>query len=136
MNKNTAWNFSDAWLLHAMLLACGGVHKPISLRQIIGCGDYINHSILEYSEIMSGLEKLIAAGYAEIRDNEINITNNALNELIPLLSGRPYASELTKAIENFLNKKDLTQYASVIIPSGLINEKAVRKAYADYFNKS
>lgn len=136
MNKNTAWNFSDAWLLHAMLVACSGVLKPISLRQIIGCGDYINHSILEYAEIKSGLEKLIAAGYAEIRDNEIYITDNALNELIPLLTEHSYAGILTKAIESFLNRKYFTQYGSVIIPSGLINEDTVRKAYTDYFNNN
>ncbi len=136
MNKEQGWNSSDAWLLHAMLLACGAAHRPISLRQIISCGDYINHSILNFSEIKSGLEKLISIHYAEITDNDIHITNNAINELIPVMSEYSYATELTKAFENFLNKKDLTQYGSVRISSDLINETTIRKAYSDYFNKN
>jgi hypothetical protein len=51
----------DVWLLHAIALAYapGGAR----LRDIIACGDYLNHAVFMFEEFQGGLGRLLAGGH-------------------------------------------------------------------------
>jgi hypothetical protein len=73
---------SDAWLLIS-LWACNG---PASLAKLQRMGDSFNHARFNEDEITEGMERLGAAGYAEMVDGLMNVT--------------PAGESLVRALEN------------------------------------
>jgi hypothetical protein len=57
--------WSDAWLLHAVMLAQGD-KACATLEEIIGAGDFINHAIFTCDELAGGFRRLEQAGFLEI----------------------------------------------------------------------
>jgi len=55
------FQWSDAWLLHAVCAAGGG--RATTLASVVAAGDYINHAVLTAAEIRGGVARLVAAGH-------------------------------------------------------------------------
>jgi hypothetical protein len=57
MNKlGIEYRWTDAWLLLAIIYESG--EKPVTLKDIVGAGDMINHAIFTDEEFESGLYRL------------------------------------------------------------------------------
>jgi hypothetical protein len=57
--------WSDAWLLHAVMLAQGD-KTCATVEDIIGAGDFINHAIFTCDELAGGFRRLEQVGFLEI----------------------------------------------------------------------
>lgn len=51
---------ADDWVLLAV--AAAGQRRPAGLRDIVSCGDYLNHSVFSFDEMQGGLARLLRAG--------------------------------------------------------------------------
>jgi hypothetical protein len=51
---------SDGWLLLSIIYAAGGTGAD--LRNVVSCGDYINHAIFTHSDVEEGINRLAGAG--------------------------------------------------------------------------
>jgi len=51
--------WSDAWVLLALIWA----RKPVGRKGIVATGDFLNHAIMNDSELEGGLRRLQSAGY-------------------------------------------------------------------------
>lgn len=67
---------SDGWLLLSIIYAAGGAGA--SLRNIVSCGDYINHAIFTYAEVAEGINRLIAAGAVAVEKGAFVPTKRVL----------------------------------------------------------
>jgi hypothetical protein len=70
---------SDAWLLLAIIYAAAD-KDGVSLDQIVGAGDFINHAIFTNDEMESGFYRLTRGGYVEEVDGNFRPTKLALNK--------------------------------------------------------
>jgi hypothetical protein len=66
--------WSDAWLLHAIMVAQSG-KAYASLEDIIGAGDFINHAIFSFDELTGGFRRLERAGFIEIDGARCKLTD-------------------------------------------------------------
>lgn len=55
------FQFSDTWLLHS-IFNTEKQDDGAAIKDIIAFSDYTNHSIMNYEEFISGVEKLISVG--------------------------------------------------------------------------
>lgn len=60
--KVKKYNYSDAWLLLAIIYASSG-ETEATLERIVAIGDAINHSIFNADELESGLARLTAGKF-------------------------------------------------------------------------
>jgi hypothetical protein len=77
MSKAIPFVWSDAWILHAILLAAKD--DEATLEDVIGAADGINHAILTFDEIDGGVARLSRAGLIAVR--------NARFQVLPALAG-------------------------------------------------
>jgi len=79
MPEETALTSSDAWLLHAVLLAGGS--GEVSLEDVVGVADMINHAILTFDEIDGGVARLSRSGLILVAKKRLQLTRKALRLL-------------------------------------------------------
>ena len=65
--------WTDAWLLHAILLAATQDGKA-SLDEVVGAADMIQHAMLTFDEIDGGVARLSRAGLIAITDKQFHLT--------------------------------------------------------------
>ena len=65
-------SYSDAWVFTSILLNHSS--RSVSLQQIVGTGDVINHAILTVDEINSGINLLLSAELIELKDKDVLLT--------------------------------------------------------------
>ena len=68
-----AW--TDAWLLHAILLAAE--NGQARLDEVIAAADMIQHAMLTFDEIDGGIARLSRAGLISIGDKQFHLTATA-----------------------------------------------------------
>lgn len=68
---------SDVWVLLSILLGGGQHETGATLHTIIRAGDAINHSILTYEELASGLNRLTAGDYIYEENEKFFATKKA-----------------------------------------------------------
>lgn len=73
---STGYNWSDAWLLLAIIYAGGG--GAANLERIIAAGDGINHAIFTRDELESGLARLTSGGYVEEEGGLFSATDKVM----------------------------------------------------------
>lgn len=61
------FTWSDAWLLFAVALAAR--RGQATLKDVISCGDAINHAVFTPAELRRGFAKLIASGHVTRGDS-------------------------------------------------------------------
>jgi hypothetical protein len=91
--------WSDAWLLQAIALAAE--KAPASLKDVIATGDAINHAIFTYTELQTGLAKLLAAGYIEHEYDRFRLSPTFVAEYVRLSKSRGIRGQY-QAIEKYL----------------------------------
>jgi len=64
--------WSDAWMFLAIGLA--NDKGPSSLARVIGAADAIQHAVMTWEEVDGGLFRLGKAGYVEVRDGKVSLT--------------------------------------------------------------
>jgi len=67
------FNSPDAWLLEAIKYA-DQKNKEASLIDVVATADYINHSIMTFSEFETGIKKLLAIGLIHEKENRFHTT--------------------------------------------------------------
>ena len=75
MNDTIPFAPSDAWLLHAILIAAKS--GAATLEDIVACADMINHSMLTFDEIDGGVARLSGAGLVSCEGKNVQITADA-----------------------------------------------------------
>jgi hypothetical protein len=106
--------YSDAWLLLGIIYASNYGKIDASLQMIIGCCDYIEHSIISYHELKGGFYRLIKNNY--IKD-------------IGDLSFKPSDDLLNKYNENIGNKKRTYVHKELEFITNLIGSKKNEQNY-------
>jgi hypothetical protein len=75
-NRSISYNWSDAWLLLAIINA--GKKGEATLGTIIAAGDGINFAVFKSKELESGLARLTNGGYVQAKNGIFFPTNIAL----------------------------------------------------------
>lgn len=99
MNSNTQLRWSDAWLLLAIHYAQERVLT--CLGAIVAAADYINHAVINYEELTSGLVRLEKAGLITVATDLRSVTCSAraLSIIQPVIERVRSAHETRKEIE-------------------------------------
>ena len=58
-----SWTLSDAWVLAAV--GAGRARQALTLREVIGVADWLNHAVLTEGEFTAAIGRLVAAGLVE-----------------------------------------------------------------------
>lgn len=93
------FTWSDAWLLFAVALAA--TSGKVTLKEVIACGDSINHAIFTPPELRRGFAKLIACGHVTQRGENFEVSAEVGDMLA--LAGRISMRTLQKQFEAFLS---------------------------------
>jgi hypothetical protein len=129
------FNYSDNWLCYAFFVPT----KPgvaVNLKDVIGFGDFIDHSIITYDEITTSLTKLLQTDVI-VRKDETYCTSDGFNKLWSQRLTAQKKKSISKEVaelQAFLN----THFTSVIlrdIPELIISEQAFRFAVDAYLKK-
>lgn len=99
MSEQEKLRWSDAWLLLAIYLSSQG--NRLGLRDVIAEADHINHAVLNYEELSSGLERLTQAGLVAVGDvsNDISCTARGKEIVAPLVVREKNMMELRRKLE-------------------------------------
>jgi hypothetical protein len=72
MSEAIPFASSDAWLLHAVLLAAK--EGEAALDEVVGTADMIQHAMLTFDEIDGGVARLSRAGLLAIKDKRFQLS--------------------------------------------------------------
>jgi hypothetical protein len=75
--NDTAFRWSDAWLLHAVAVADRG--DGADLADVIAAGDGINHALFTDGELHNGLRRLLDAALLERREQRLVLAGPAVD---------------------------------------------------------
>ena len=95
------FTWSDAWLLFAVALAA--TSGKVTLKDVIACGDGIQHAIFTPAELRRGFAKLIARGHITHHGENFDVSPE-VREILALTGQRRIAMlTLQKQFETFLS---------------------------------
>ncbi len=103
MNNKITLRWSDAWLLLAIYYAEQRGQSYIT--DIIATADYINHAIMNYEEVVSGLARLKIVNMINVKSdtNQFICSLDALAIIEPIIQRMKTAYEVKKEMESRLN---------------------------------
>jgi hypothetical protein len=103
MNNEMQLRWSDAWLLLAVYYAKDRARACLSA--IIAAADYINHAVMNYEELASGLIRLEHAGLITVASDLSRFTclAKALGMIEPIVHRINTAHEVRREIEREIN---------------------------------
>lgn len=103
MKDKQMLRWSDAWLLLSIYYAQS--HEHSCLSSIIAAADYINHAVMNYEELTSGLVRLESSGMIIIsRDFSEVICSSKTNDIIkPIIKKNGFAHDARKELERNIN---------------------------------
>ena len=126
------FQWSDAWLLHAVCTAGGG--NATKLSSVVAAADYINHAIMTTAEIRGGVVRLVAAGHLVVQSAAVRPHGAALKLWRDLTTKRRAVHTLQRAFEKLLAVESgsgpLT--AETVPPESWPTEATVDVAYREY----
>jgi hypothetical protein len=123
-----SWVWSDAWVLTAAYVT---EQNPVSLTDLIGAGDYINHAILLDEEIEHALTHLEAAGLARLEGEEVVLTEEGLRLCDDAAGPERYILEAVDKVEQGLRRIDVSgkELTPIKVPEAAVRE-AIERYYA------
>jgi hypothetical protein len=126
------FQWSDAWLLHAVCAAGGG--RATTLASVVAAGDYINHAVLTAAEIRGGVARLVAAGHVVVEKAKLRPRGAALKLWRDLTKKRRRIDTLQTAFEKLLAVEATPRPAltGVVPPASWPSEVAVEDACREY----
>ena len=98
------WTWSDAWVLTAAYLP---KENPVTLTELFGAGDAVNHAIFTDDELEQGLTKLRAGGLLRWDGEVITLTEKGLRLCDEAVESEQYIRQAMKKIEDELRAIDL-----------------------------
>lgn len=103
MNKVIQLRWSDAWLLLAIYYTRDCQRNCLSA--LIAAADYIDHAIMNYEELVSGIVRLKSTELiAEMPDkSKFSCSEKAMNIIEPIVRRTKSAYEVRKEIEHNIN---------------------------------
>ena len=98
MSDHIPFAWTDAWLLHAILISVRDGEAPLDV--VISAADGIQHAMLTFDEIDGGVARLSAAGLIEIRNKRFHLTaaGTELGARVTTLSVRKAEQAVRKAL--------------------------------------
>lgn len=102
--ENFNWNRGAALFLQCVLQSR---NKSLDPAGIIATGDYLDHSVFTWEEFSTSLENLLAAGYLEIKGEQITLTNTFENDYKALGKAPKSVSKEYQQLQKLLQKKEL-----------------------------
>ena len=72
MSDEIPFAWTDAWLLHAILISIRDGEAPLDV--VISAADGIQHAMLTFDEIDGGIARLSRGGFIEVRGNRFHLT--------------------------------------------------------------
>jgi hypothetical protein len=128
----TPFQWSDAWLLHAVCAAGGG--RSAKLSSVVAAADYINHAILTTSEIRGGVFRLVAAGHLIAKKTNLRPRGAALNLWKEMTTKRRAVHTLQRAFEKLLSveSRSGTPSNDTTPPESWPTEAMVKEACHEY----
>jgi hypothetical protein len=117
MNAENQLRWSDAWLLLAIHYAKD--HALACLAAIMAAADYINHAIVNYEELASGMVRLERASLIKITPDFSSVTcsDKALAIIEPVVERIRTVHEARKEIERQINAAPWTTKEPVPHPA-------------------
>ena len=103
MNDKHKLRWSDIWLLISIYLA--SLKNEHQLKNIIGAADAINHAVINFEELSSGLVRLSEHGLITVNSNLWNCacTNQAIQIIEPIAKKNSLSFSLWKEAEKVLD---------------------------------
>ena len=98
MTDDIPFVWSDAWLLHAILISVQDGEAPLDV--VISAADGIQHAMLTFDEIDGGIARLTRAELIEIRNKRFHLTpaGTDLQRLVAAQSVRKAEQTLRKKL--------------------------------------
>jgi len=106
MAKDKNHNWSDAWLLLAIIYASKA--GDATLEKIIAAGDAINHAIFNSDELESGFARLTSGGYVKEKDRIFSATDGVMSAYSKTTSARRAIHKELKDMEELLGAESPT----------------------------
>lgn len=105
MNDTSKLRWSDIWLLVSIYLA--SLKNQHQLKNIIGAADAINHAIINFEELSSGLMRLSNHSLIQVSNNSWNCvcTNKAIEIIEPIAKKNSLSFHIWKEVEKVLDVK-------------------------------
>ena len=97
--KRIEYNWSDAWLLLAVIYAG---NEGANLERIIEVGDGIEHAIFNPDELESGLARLTSSGYIKEKNGVFHATPKVMRAYLKTTSQRAYIHKDLERIEKLI----------------------------------
>lgn len=125
------FNWSDAWVFTSLFIYDSNFRK-INLVNILANGDALNHAILEFDELNSGLNKLIKSELIVINENQIRLTKLGIETKA---SSKKLKGGLFEKVNNTLkviNRLRMNNHSNEIIEFEFLSEEKLDNAYNEY----
>ena len=103
--KRIEFNWSDAWLLLALIYAG---NEGANLERIIEVGDGIEHAIFNPDELESGLARLTSSGYIKDNDGVFQATPKVMRAYLETTPTRSYIHKDLERIEKLIGASSAT----------------------------
>lgn len=128
MNAHGNLRWTDAWLLLAIYQS--SQRGPATLRNIIADADQMNHAVLNYEEVSSGLVRLDASGLIHVTDiaSDIVCSRKSAEIISTLIARTKNAIDLLKKLEiaigaePWVPAEPLPHPANTLLYAGLTHE--------------
>ena len=124
------WTWSDDRVLTAAYFP---KQNPVTLTELFGAGDAVNHALFTDDELEQGLTKLRAAGLVQWDGDVITLTEKALRLCDEAVESTQYIRKAMKRIEEELRAIDLE--GADLTPIQL-NSDAVEAAIKAYHTRA
>ena len=128
------FTWADSWVITGILWSIPA-EAEIDLSTIIGTGDMLNHAIYTEDELKKGFFKAQKRGLISVKENKVSISDSGKDVRVKVQNMRGGLFSIVNNMQKKLNSKR-TRLLDVpdddIDPCSFINEKAVRKGYAQY----
>jgi uncharacterized DUF497 family protein len=131
LTKDKNYNWSDAWLLLAVIYA--GQAGEATLEKIIAAGDAINHAVFNPDELESGFARLIAGGYVKEKNRIFSVTGKVMRAYLKTTSARRAIHKELKDIEELLEAA--SPASKQPLPNNLKYAGLSAEAYTEAVNK-
>ena len=133
-SRGINYTYSDAWLLHAILISSKWSGDDASLRDVLEAGDALNIAIFTLQEINGGLVRLEHGGLVTVAGKRMKPSPTATNLLARAVYHRSSSYDVTNALASALGAPGpaAPSTPSPTVTNGEFTDDEVRQALAEY----
>ncbi len=112
-----------------LLAIYGGGRKRASLEDLLGDSDYLEHGIVSFESLQSGLSKLTFAGHVREKDGIFSLSEEATAACERVMRSNPGRQEWFSGTQRFLDASAKKYGHAVRPPSSWTYPRVTRAAY-------